>query len=100
MSVIDTKLLGKPPRFEDDIAQCKQQCFQTMTYFGALYPDMHDDLSQAEVMQTPVMLQDLSAAKEDKSRAAFYVLSQLLVKAPLKCSWPVGTTTATRLGDC
>ena len=39
MSIIDTRLLGKPPKFEGDIAVWKQWRFQTLAYFGALDPD-------------------------------------------------------------
>ena len=42
--LIDTRLLGKPPRFEGDINAWKQWRFQTLAYFGALDPDLHEDL--------------------------------------------------------
>ncbi len=36
--IIDTRLLGKPPKFEGDITHWKQWKFQTLAYFGALDP--------------------------------------------------------------
>ena len=82
--LIDTRLLGKPPRFEGDINAWKQWRFQTLAYFGALDPDLHEDLKLAESIPAPIAYGDLNATKQGRSRMVFYVLSQLLNKAPLQ----------------
>ena len=49
--LIDTRLLGKPPKSEGDINHWKQWRFQTLAYFGALDPELHEDLKLAETIQ-------------------------------------------------
>ena len=47
MSVIDTRLIGKPIRFEGDINGWKTWRFQTLAYFGAVESSLADDLTIA-----------------------------------------------------
>ena len=88
--LIDTRLLGKPPKFEGDINYWKQWRFQTLAYFGALDPELHEDLKLAETIQGPIAYTDLSATKQARARMVFYVLSQLLNKAPLQVLMGIG----------
>ena len=88
--LIDTRLLGKPPRFEGDINNWKQWRFQTLAYFGALDSDLHEDLKMAETIPGPIAYSDLNATKQGRSRMVFYVLSQLLNKAPLQVLMGIG----------
>ena len=81
--LIDTKLLGRPPKFED-IGNWKQWRFQVLAYFGALEPELCEELQLAETATTSIDFGDLTQARQARSRVVFYVLSQLLHKAPLQ----------------
>ncbi len=55
-----------------------------MAYFGAMDPELHEDLKLAETIPGSIAFGDLSQVKQARSRVVFYVLSQLLCKAPLQ----------------
>ena len=82
--VIDTRLLGKPPRFEGDIGEWKQWRFQVMSYFGALDGLIVADLKKSEEVEVVIVLSTLTEEQQRGARVVYYVLSQLLIKAPLQ----------------
>ena len=65
--LIDTRLLGKPPKFEGDINHWKQWRFQTLAYFGALDPELHEDLKLAESIPGNIAYGDLSTLKQGRA---------------------------------
>ena len=81
--IIDTKLLGKPPRFEGDINTWKMWRFQTFAYLGALDGSLIDHLKAVESQTGIIDWDTLSEEHQARARVVFYVLSQLLAKAPL-----------------
>ncbi len=62
MGVIETKLLGKPDRFEGDIKAWKQR----LAYFGAVETSVADDLALAGNMAATVACTDVHEDKQAK----------------------------------
>ena len=71
MPLIDTKQLGKPPALEGDVASWRPWRFQVLVYFGAVEPALCEELMLAEMLATTIAFNDLTAAKQARSRVVF-----------------------------
>ena len=80
---IDTRVLGKPTKYNGDREQGVSWKFVFKSYIGALDSRLLNDLEIAEVQRDPLYLSSLPEGAQARARLLTYVLSQTLTGAPL-----------------
>ena len=82
--LVDTRLLGKPRTYGGNKAEWTQWKYVLRSYLGAVNPDLLQPLQESEVALNPIVLDALEDKQQGNARTISFVLSQVLVGAPLQ----------------
>ena len=82
-SLVDTRVLGRPPKFGGEREQWQSWKFVFKAYVGALGGEILDEMTAAESRANAIALTALPEATKNRSRTLAYILAQTLTGAPL-----------------
>ena len=67
-AIVDTRLLGRPPKFGGDAPSWKTWQFQTIAYFGAVDHATQSDLVTSGALDVQISTGDMSDNAKARSR--------------------------------
>jgi len=73
--LVDTKLLGKPEKYNNDRATWPEFSFSIRSYVGAISSDLLEAMTKAEALPAPIRLVDLNTQHKEYARSLMYILS-------------------------
>ena len=82
--LVDTRLLDKPRTYGGNKSEWTSWKYVLRSYLGAVNPELLQPLQESEAALTPIALDALEEKQQANARTISFVLSQVLVGAPLQ----------------
>ena len=84
-NAVDTKILGKPGKFDDSEEKFAEWSFVTREYVALWQPSLHEMMLKAEKLgEKPIALTDFSLEEHGMTDLMYGLLSQILTGKAMK----------------